>query len=240
MPSWSKFVWSSSLLGLLTVLAWCAPQSANVSPAMAPAGSYRIAGTVVSKADRRPLARARITVRDAKDPQKFEFIITSENGKFEFNRVPAEKYSLSGAKRGFISASYDQHDQYSTAIVTGVGLDTETLLLRLAPDAVIAGKVLDETGEPVRRATVTLYFDDHSEGMDHVHQSNSAQTDDLGEYEMTPLRPGTYFLSVSGKPWYAVHPPSERAHSGSDQPEEAPPAVDRSLDVAYPVTYYPD
>ena len=69
---------------------------------MVPSGGYRIAGTVVSKVDGRPLARARITVRDAKDPKKFEFIITSENGKFEFNGVPAGKYSLNGAKRGFI------------------------------------------------------------------------------------------------------------------------------------------
>jgi hypothetical protein len=245
MPSWSKLVWSSSLLGLLTVFAWCAPQPANVSPAMAPAGSYRIAGTVVSKADGRPLARARITVRDAKDPQKFEFIITSENGKFEFNRVPAGKYSLSGAKRGFISASYDQHDQYSTAIVTGAGFDTENLLLRLAPDAVIAGKVLDESNDPVRHATVTLYFDDHSSGVDQIHQFRSAQTDDLGEYELTPLPPGTYFLSANAKPWYAIHPHSESTHaepenSDSSQPREVPPTVDRSLDVAYPVTYYPD
>ncbi|MFZ1931508.1 MAG: carboxypeptidase-like regulatory domain-containing protein [Candidatus Sulfotelmatobacter sp.] len=230
---------------MLTVLGWAAPQAANVSPAMVPAGGYRIAGTVVSKVDGRPLARARITVRDANDPKKFEFIITSENGKFEFNGVPAGKYSLNGAKRGFISASYDQHDQFSTAIVTGAGLDTENLLLRLAPDAVIAGKVLDEANDPVRQATVTLYFDDHRSGVDQIHQFLAAQTNDLGEYEFTPMRPGTYFLSANGKPWYAIHPHSEPgiAEPGvaeSVQHVEAPSMVDRSLDVAYPVTYYPD
>ena len=167
-------------------------------------------------------------------------MITSEDGKYEFSGLPAGKYSLSGAKRGFISGSYDQHDQFSTAIVTGAGLDTETLVLRLAPDAVIAGKVLDEAGDPVRHATVTLYYDDHSSGVDQIRQFRSAQTDDLGEYELTPLRPGAYFLSASGKPWYAVHPPSEPGYSESDGQAEAARAVDRSLDVAYPVTYYPD
>ena len=245
MPDSSKFVWSFWLFGLLTVLAWAAPQAANVSPRTVPAGGYRIAGTVVSKVDGRPLARARITVRDANDPKKFEFIITSENGKFEFNGVPAGKYSLGGAKRGFIAASYDQHDQYSTAIVTGVGLDTENLLLRLAPDAVIAGKILDESNEPVRQATVTLYFEDHRSGVDQIRQSRSAQTNDLGEYEFTPIRPGTYFLSANAKPWYAIHPHSESgiAEPGvaeSVQQVEAFSTVDRSLDVTYPVTYYPD
>ena len=76
--------------------------------------------------------------------------------------MPAGKYDLHGAKRGFISASYDQHEQFSTALVTGAGLETESVVLRLAPAAIIAGKVLDEAGDPVRRATVTLYYDDHS------------------------------------------------------------------------------
>jgi hypothetical protein len=199
----------------------------------------------VSKADGRPLVRARITVTDAKDPQKTQSVVTSEDGKFEFKELPAGKYSLAGAKRGFISAAYDQHDQFSTAIVTGAGLDTETLVLRLAPDAVITGKVLDEVGDPVRRAMVALYYDDHSGGVDEIHQFRNALTDDQGEYEMTPLRPGTYFLSASATPWYAIHSHFEPAHSESARSEtegqsDATSTVDRSLDVAYPVTYYPD
>jgi hypothetical protein len=46
---------------------------------------------------------------------------------------------------------------------------------------------------------------------------------------------GVYFLSVNAKPWYAVHPVSSQA--GSETPSSQ---VDRSLDVAYPVTYYAD
>jgi Carboxypeptidase regulatory-like domain len=229
----------------LVVLYMREAQSFAASQTAAVPSGYRIAGAVVSKADARPLARARITVRDAKDPKKFLSIVTAEDGKFEFTGLRAGKYSLTGARRGFISASYDQHDQYSTAIVTGAGLDTETLVLRLAPNAVITGKILDEFGEPVRHAAVQLYFDDHSRGVDQIRQSRSAQTDDLGEYEFTPLRPGTYFLSVNSTPWYAVHPPSNRSgsagtESGTSQQTESPAAIDRSLDVAYPVTYYPD
>ena len=245
MPAWSnslcRFFFIFGLLaGLIPAVVWAAPQNANVSPATIPSGNYRIAGTVVSKTDGRSLDHARITVRDAKDPQKFEFIITSENGKFEFNGVPAGKYSLVGAKRGFISASYDQHDQYSTAIVTGAGLDTENLWLRLAPVAVIAGKVLDEVNDPVRQAQVTLYYDNHSSGVDEIRQFRSALTNDLGEYEFTPLMPGTYFLAANGKPWYAIHPHSEPGQSESGHTSEVTSTVDRALDVAYPVTYYPD
>jgi hypothetical protein len=223
-----------SALCLSGVAALAAPRSANFLQTTA-GGESRIAGTVVSKTDGHPLPHARVTVMDAKDPQKFLSMVTPDDGKFEFTGLPAGKYALEGAKRGFISAGYEQHDQFSTAIVTGAGLDTETLKLRLAPDAVISGRVLDEVGEPVRQASVTLYYDDHSRGIDQIHQSRGAQTDDQGAYELTPLQPGTYFLSASAKPWYAVHPISE-----PEGQRESPHSIDRSLDVAYPVTYYPD
>ncbi len=224
---------------LMTVLSACgglafASQTAN-APQASGASGYRIAGTVMSKTDRRPLFHARILLRDVKDVQKTESVVTGEDGRFEFTGLPAGKYSLNGAKRGFVSSAYDQHEQFSTAIVTGAGLDTETLTLKLTPAAVITGKVLDEVGEPVRHSTVTLYYDDHSGGADQIRQSRSSQTDDLGAYELTPLAPGTYFLSATAKPWYAVHPNSQE---NGLHVETA--AVDRSLDVAYPMTYYAD
>src|SRR3981081_3573753 len=226
-------------LCLVGARAFAAPQIASPQ-ATIPGGGYRIAGTVVGKADAHPLSRARIFVRDAGDQRKFQSVVTSDDGKFEFSELPAGKYSLEGGKRGFISAGYDQHDQFSTAIVTGAGLDTESLVLRLAPDAVITGKILDETGDPVRHAMVTLYYVDHSRGLDQIHQFSNTQTDDQGMYEMTPLTPGTYFLSASAMPWYAVHPNSEGANSAPDGQAATTAAIDRSLDVAYPVTYYPD
>lgn len=230
--------WLATTLFLLAVRA-----GAQTTHASAPSG-YTIAGTIVSKTDGHPLAQARVTVRDVKDPKKFQSLVTAEDGKFQFDGLPAAKYSLNGAKRGFISAAYDQHDFFSTAIVTGSAFDTESLVLRLAPAGVITGKVLDETGDPIRRAMVSIYIDDHSAGVDQIHRFRMAQTDDQGTYELTPLMPGTYFLSASAQPWYAVHPSSADDAAPGNAKRETPastqPTVDRSLDVAYPTTYYPD
>lgn len=235
-------MWSSirRLVPCFAAVAWCVfvtsgiarSQAANAQ-ARSASGFSRVAGTVVSKIDGHPLGGARVTLRETKDPRKFESIVTQDNGKFAFENVPAGKYSLTGAKRGYISASYDQHDQFSTAIVAGAGVATEGLALKLAPNAVIWGKVLDEAGEPVRHANVTLYYDDHQAGIDQIRTGNNTQTDDLGMYELQNLTPGTYFVSARATPWYAVHPPS-----GSNEKEKT--AVDRSFDVAYPVTYYAD
>ena len=231
-----------ALLCLLAPQPDTAAQTTTAPQASPAANNYRVAGTVVSKTDGHPLTRARVTLRDTKDSRKFESLITTEDGRFNFPSVPPGKYSLTGAKRGFITAAYDQHEQFSTAIVTAAGIDTEALVLRLAPAAVISGKILDESGEPVRHASVTLYYQDHGSGVDQIRQARGAQTDDQGEYEIPSLMPGTYFLSASARPWYALHPQSESpaARSRRKTQPDPPENFDRSLDVAYPVTYYSD
>ena len=218
-----------------------AQAGAQTTQSGTPSG-YSIAGTIVSKTDGHPLAQARVTVRDVKDPKKFQSLVTADDGKFRFSGLPSAKYSLDGAKRGFIDAAYDQHDFFSTAIVTGSAFNTESLVLRLAPAGVIAGKVLDEAGDPIRHAMVATYIDDHTAGVAQIHRFRVAQTDDQGSYEITPLMPGTYFLSATAQPWYAVHPSSADDATPANVKAETStqPTVDRSLDVAYPTTYYPD
>src|SRR5260370_18421978 len=208
---------------------WCQPTA--VSPP-APAGEYRIAGTVVSKSDGHPLDRVGVSVVDVKNGKNFQTVITSEDGRFLFQGLAAGKYSLGGQRQGYISAGYDAHEQYATAIVTGAGLDTEHLVLRLAPAGLIAGKVLDESGEPVRHAQVTVYFEDHSSGIGRIQQFRFAQTDNQGEYEATPLMPGTYFFSASATLWNAVHPSTHVTTPGA-----APASVGRSLHVPYKLPY---
>ena len=210
----------------------------NGSPRGNTAGNYRIAGTVVSKIDGHPLYRARVLLTDSKARNQPLSIVTSPEGKFSFENVGAGKYRLEGLKSGFIPAAYDQHDQYSTAIVTGAGFDTENLILRLSPAGIISGRVLDEAGEPVRQAMVTLYRNNHFQGVDQIQIFRGARTDDLGAYEVASLNPGTYFLAVHAQPWYAVHPPAPTDPGDSDGKVRASTNLDRSLDVAYPMTYY--
>ena len=198
------------------------------------AGHFRISGIIASAPEGHPLPRARVSLQEVKNRQNQIFMITGDDGHFEFLNLPAGKYSLNGAKRGYISAAYEQHEQFSTAIVTGAGVDTENLMLRLVRTAVLTGHVFDESGEPVRAATVTLWRDDHSAGVSRTVRYRSDQSDDLGSFEFAPLDAGTYFVSAIAKPWYAVHPPSVRQTGATD----VPTSVDRSLDVVYLPTYY--
>jgi hypothetical protein len=192
-------------------------------------GPYRIAGTVVNAKTGAPLAHASVQILDPRDQRSVRTVVSSEDGHFEF-RVMAGKFGLRGARHGFITSFYNAHEQFSSAVVTGAGLDTEHLVLRLPSDAVLTGKVLDESGEPVREAEVHIYREDRSSGISRIVPATTTATDDQGTYEATPLAEGTYFIAVHAAPWYAVHPLAGRDVG----------TVDRSLDVAYPITYYGD
>ena len=67
----------------------------------------------------------------------------------------------------------------------------------------------------------------------------NTSTDDQGSYRLGHLAPGTYYVAVSARPWYAQYNPQRL--QGVD-PEVAALAAQESaqLDVAYPLTFYPD
>jgi len=222
-------------LGLVSLASCCICGAQNPARAQSTPqdATFRIAGTIVNALDGSPLGRARVSIAETSNRPNPVSMITSENGHFEFLQLKAGKFSLQGAKRGFISAAYDQHEQYSTAIVTGVGFDTVHLVLRLTPMAYLAGKVMDESGDPVRHARVILYRENHSEGLNRITPAGGSSTDDLGSFEFPNLAPGNYFVSVQAKPWYAVHPVSGLPDGTTNRTSVSP-----SLDVSYPTTYY--
>lgn len=224
------------LLALLLALGGNAGNAGAQSAAPrsdGPSVSYKIAGVVVNSVTGAPVAQARVSLVDTKTRKGVAQQQTADGGHFEFAGLPAGKYSLDGSKRGYISASYEQHEQYSTAIVTGPTLKTDELVLRLNPVALISGHVRDESGEPVRSARVTLFREDHRGGMNRVNRLLNATSDDLGYFDFSSLIPGTYFVSVTATPWYAVHAPSMQT-TGDNWRSGVLPA----LDAAYPNTYY--
>src|SRR5260370_37364863 len=112
-----------ALSGLLLVQAVAVNATQNPASA-APQGevetrTFKIAGTAVNAVTGEPLYQARISLADTKNRRQVIWLTKSENGRFEFSNLRLGKYSLQGAKRGFFSAAYEEHEQFSTAIVTG-------------------------------------------------------------------------------------------------------------------------
>jgi Carboxypeptidase regulatory-like domain len=197
------------------------------------AQAFKIAGTVVNAVTAAPLDRVRVSITSTTARNQRIEMVTAAGGHFEFTAVPAGKYTLQGVRRGYLTSSYDQHEQYSTAIVTGPQFVTDKLVLRLMPMGLIMGHVLNESGEPARDAMAHLFLENHNGRMTRVTPAAPpAIADDRGYFDFPLVRPGRYFVSVSATPWYAMHPAPGQNGDDSER------AAFAALDVAYPTTYY--
>jgi 5-hydroxyisourate hydrolase-like protein (transthyretin family) len=195
---------------------------------------YRIAGTVVNAASGEPVRRATVAVlSEEADGHTVESVETDNDGRFSLDSLPAAKFPLTASKRGFLTAFYDQHEGYNTAIVTGADQDTSGLIFRLTPGAALRGVVTADGGDPVDGAKVMLFLKLHGHNPGaRITQAGEAATDDTGAYEFDDLAAGEYLLAVKAEPWYAM---SRSAAGGKQRTEGDAGAV---LDVAYPMTYF--
>ena len=159
------------------------------------------------------------------------------HGRFVLE-VPAEgKYRLSGNAKGFRTQFFEAHGTFSTAVVLTKAAPVHSVVFRASSDATISGIVTDEAGEAVRDAQVRLYVaGDPARTAEEprLQMRNATQTDDRGHYELTGLQAGNYEVSVTGRPWYTTQSPPAQVVNGV-----AAPALDPSLDVVYPVTWFP-
>lgn len=203
------------------------------------AGTYRIAGVVVDANSGAPLNRVDVALAPAGSPPSVTTTTTGEDGSFVFEGLRAGKYPILASRRGYQTAAYEEHqDAFSTAIVTGEGLDTSHLRFQLRPNAILGGAVIDDAGDPVPGATVTLYRQNSADIQGGPIRMRTDTTDDAGAFEFTRLEAGIYFVSASARPWYAFHPQLRVVFlNGTQQQQEAPRS---SLDVAYPITFYAD
>jgi hypothetical protein len=87
----------------------------------------------VSAADGHALQGATVRIVNTKTQQAVASTLSGEDGSFEFTKLKADKYSLDAVTGGYLVSPYDEHDNFSSAIVTGAGVDTESLILRITP-----------------------------------------------------------------------------------------------------------
>lgn len=190
------------------------------------AGPYRIAGILVNAKTDEPVRRATVEALEEADSHAVASCVTDNDGHFVLPGLAAAKYQLTASKRGFRTAFYDEHDEFSTAIVTGPDQDTTHLRFKLMPRAVLHGTVTGDDGEPAANARVMLFQRHrHSRAGERATQADATMTDDTGAFEFGDLAAGEYLLAVMAEPWYAVH-------------EGSPAKRNPALDVAYPVTYF--
>lgn len=185
----------------------------------------RITGQVVNEVTGEPLRKAIVTAfpLEGGNQQSME-APTDASGKYHIDELPPGKYKITAARNGFVTVAYGGKDARSEGTLVTVGPGgTAEASFKMTPHAVVAGRIVDEDGEPLAGVQVHLSSFARVNGKRTLIPGESGSTNDLGEYRLFGVSPGRYFFS-------AVYNP--RQWNGAQVAKEAASA-------SYPPTYYP-
>jgi protocatechuate 3,4-dioxygenase beta subunit len=216
------------LLGLFPIVGW-------QQPTPAPSDSVQkcaISGTVTDATSGQPLRGAEIALELEGTGNSHVGGKTDDDGRFEIKNLPPGRYGVWASRTGYLSMQYGQltFDNPGRTLTLAAGQNITDISFRLFREAVITGHVYDENGNPIERAWVQAQWYGYMNGKRQLLLSNSAQTDDRGEFRLYDLAPGQYYISAS----YGNQAPAKNT---SYSPTYYPGVVDPS--TASPITVRP-
>ncbi len=202
-----------------------------------PAPKGAVEGQVVSAATGEPLRKARLMLRRTTNTSRGSMPYsgaTDNGGRFVFPQVEPGTYRLSADRNGYVRGEYGARDpnHAGTDITVGAGQNVKDVMVRLVPQAVVTGRVLDEDGEPAANASVSVLRYTYSRGQRQLVPVDSANTDDRGEYRIYALAPGKYYVRASFR-----GPGGGPPFSG---PPGAPVPTTPESEETYVPVYYPN
>ena len=189
-------------LSAIVVTAQSSPPT--TTPVVAPPKTElaTISGRVVRSTDGAPLKKAIVVAYGARNGQPFrarpKSATTDADGNFILKDLEAGRYMLSAKHNGYAGQSYGRRTPFGpgTAITLINGQQLKDIMFRMTPAGVIAGRVVDEDGEPMYHAQVEAQVWRFIRGKRQLLPSGSAMTDDLGAYRIGQLEPGRYIVSA--------------------------------------------
>jgi 5-hydroxyisourate hydrolase-like protein (transthyretin family) len=174
-----------------------------------PDDSCAIAGQVSNASTGEPVRRALVSLRRidgspgvVMNIQVTQTATTDVTGRFALAGIAPGKYRLAAERSGFLTTQYGSRgpNKPGTLLTLEPGQKSNDLTMRLTPHGVIAGRVLDEEGEPVSSVNVQVLRQQYMQGRKQMARMNGATTNDLGEYRIFGLAPGRYYVSAESRP----------------------------------------
>jgi hypothetical protein len=175
------------------------PQASKSSPL------GQISGGVYRSDTGEPIPKAQVELYPAdsdtaKRAGPERIVRTGPDGTFVFPDLPAGTFGISVWRNGFSEYSRQEHDGDPRRLITlKPGQKVENLALRLHPTGVIAGQISDEDQDAVPGLEVfALRIALQPGGRKQVSAAGRTVTDDLGNFRMPNLPPGSYYVSAGG------------------------------------------
>jgi hypothetical protein len=179
-----------------TVVA--AQPPARDKPPAPRAGAGVIRGRVVRADTGEPLRRVEVRIDEwsTRDQSGPAATMTDAEGRYELTHLEAGRYQLKATRGGYVEVAYGQRRPFERGrpLELGEGAVLEHIDFALPPGAVVTGRVVDEAGEAVAHASVSLKRRRYIDGARRLVAESGSSTDDRGEFRIFGVPPGEYVI----------------------------------------------
>lgn len=192
----------------VTIAVLCCVLGSAWLLAQTPAASGSLSGRVMVEgaATPTPVARALVII-DAGDAQGERLAVTDHEGRFRFDGVITGRYLVRATKVGWVPAYYGSPRPGRPPGVR-VAIDRSAKVeidIPMTPGSVIAGRIVDPDGRPMARQFPWLLESRMVGDRRMISRTRFQQTvgsferatNDLGEFRLFGLPPGTYYLVLN-------------------------------------------
>ena len=171
-------------------------------------GTATLTGRVIrgESSNRTPVGRVVVNI-SLGDGSGTRQAVTDDQGRFGFDRLPAAGFLVTASRPGWVTTYYGsprpgRPPGVRVAVADGAKVDIE---IPIVPGAVIAGRIISEDGQP-RPREFPLLLEKRLVGNQQMLSRMrlpygigyfERSTNDLGEFRLFGLPPGTYYLLVN-------------------------------------------
>jgi hypothetical protein len=213
--------------------SWCLANAQHFSP---PTNASSIAGIVVKEPGSEPLKKVLVQVIAENQKEGGNYTASTDaDGHFHIENVVPGRYRLFLERTGFVGTNERGFKSDTNIFTIQAGQAVDNLLLRMVPTAVITGRVTDEDGDPM--SGVSVIAQKKKPGKSLRENVGAGTTNDLGEYRLSGLFPGQYWIVAIPPPDFRDYELSHRkSQAGTNQDDTQ---SDAQPDTRYLTTYYP-
>ena len=148
-------------------------------------------GRVINSVTNEPVRRALVEANE-------QAMLADGEGRFHFEVLDGIYLRISARKPGFLSDE-ELRAQRNPREVLPARIGDEPLILKLTPQAVIAGSVSAADGEPLERVRIRALYEQIVEGRKTWQSRFAGITDEDGEFRIANLPPGDFYLVADAK-----------------------------------------